>query len=367
MLQCLKLGILAQTWSAFWYPQHWKWSQEGHSGWAGQHHNPHELHHKLQQSQPAISKASKPWATDQRHFEKHFAWPPATNHPDEQTRASEDQLLFRWRFPACSLRSLSFIRRPPRKPFLLLAKSAWWTLGSNGVESDSVIPAASPRDLELDFPSSLSADRESRTSTKLSPATRLPKLLSPPKWVQHNGKAYISNNQNERKKRTFVKAADDDSRVQNNFFPSQLRPCSIEHDPWSPNVGKYQNGTSYTRVSARHNWDARAPLWVSFSKGFWAKNVLSPSGFSYLLWKLRTIFATFDGVRVPTLFLTLSLLHWKSPTWTATIVVNYLFNKKLTRKLFPPRVVSWNVMSKKRTLQTNIKKENEKKRKKKTT
>ena len=32
------------------------------------------------------------------------------------------------------------------------------------------------------------------------------------------------------------------------------------------NVGKYQNGTSYTRVSARHYWDARAPLWVSFSK-----------------------------------------------------------------------------------------------------
>ena len=50
---------------------------------------------------------------------------------------------------------------------------------------------------------------------------------------------------------------------------------------WSiTNVGKYQNGTSYTRVSARHNWDARAPLWVSFSKGLWAKNVLSPSGFS---------------------------------------------------------------------------------------
>ena len=37
-----------------------------------------------------------------------------------------------------------------------------------------------------------------------------------------------------------------------------------------------------TLVSARHNWDARAPLWVSFSKGFWswAKNVLSPSGSS---------------------------------------------------------------------------------------
>ena len=48
----------------------------------------------------------------------------------------------------------------------------------------------------------------------------------------------------------------------------------------SENVGKYQNGTSYTRVRARHNSDARAPLWVSFSKGFWAKNVLSPSGFS---------------------------------------------------------------------------------------
>ena len=41
-------------------------------------------------------------------------------------------------------------------------------------------------------------------------------------------------------------------------------------DKWTsclPNVGKYQNGPSYTRVSARHNWDARAPLWVSFAKG----------------------------------------------------------------------------------------------------
>ena len=45
---------------------------------------------------------------------------------------------------------------------------------------------------------------------------------------------------------------------------------------WEWNVGKYQNGTSYTRVSARHKWDARALLWVSVSKGFWAKNVLSP-------------------------------------------------------------------------------------------
>ena len=32
----------------------------------------------------------------------------------------------------------------------------------------------------------------------------------------------------------------------------------VGSSPW--NVGKYQNGTSYTRVSARHNWDARAPL-----------------------------------------------------------------------------------------------------------
>ena len=40
-------------------------------------------------------------------------------------------------------------------------------------------------------------------------------------------------------------------------FPANMR-----------NVGKYQNGTSYTRVSARHNSDARAPLWVNFSKGF---------------------------------------------------------------------------------------------------
>ena len=119
------------------------------------------------------------------------------------------------------------------QPFLLKAKSAWWTLGSNGVESDSVIPAASPRDLELDFPSSLSADRESKTSTTLA-CDSASKIVIASQMVQHNGKAYISNNQNDRKKRTFVKAADDDSRVRNNFFPSQLLPCSIEHDPWSP-------------------------------------------------------------------------------------------------------------------------------------
>ena len=56
------------------------------------------------------------------------------------------------------------------------------------------------------------------------------------------------------------------------------------------NVGKYQNWTSYTRVSARHNWDARAPLWVSFSKGFWAAK---SKRLFYLLLKLRTIFCNF--------------------------------------------------------------------------
>ena len=87
----------------------------------------------------------------------------------------------------------------------------------------------------------------------------------------------------------------------------------------------------------------------------------------YLLWKLRTIFGTFDGVRLTTLFLTLSLLYWKSPTETATIVANYLFNKKFNRKLFPAVLSAGMWWVKKRTLQTDIKKKNEKKSKKKTT
>ena len=63
------------------------------------------------------------------------------------------------------------------------------------------------------------------------------------------------------------------------------------------NVGKYQNGTSYTRVSARHNWDARAPLWVNVSKGFRAKNVLSPSSLPAHCrsWE-HVVFATFDRI-----------------------------------------------------------------------
>ena len=48
---------------------------------------------------------------------------------------------------------------------------------------------------------------------------------------------------------------------------AKLRP-GFESGGIAVNVGKYQNGTSYTRVSARHNSDARAPLCVSFSKGF---------------------------------------------------------------------------------------------------
>ena len=45
---------------------------------------------------------------------------------------------------------------------------------------------------------------------QLSPATRLPKSLSPLKLEQHNGKGYISNDQNKRKKRMFVKTTDDE-------------------------------------------------------------------------------------------------------------------------------------------------------------
>ena len=81
------------------------------------------------------------------------------------------------------------------------------------------------------------------------------------------------------------------------------------------NVGKYQNGTSYTRVSARHNSDARASLWVSFSKGFWAKKCSKSKRLFYLLWRFRTIFWTFDGVRLSTLFLSPYLHFTENPLY----------------------------------------------------
>ena len=56
-------------------------------------------------------------------------------------------------------------------------------------------------------------------------------------------------------------------------------------------------------MSARHNRDARALLWVSFSKRFREKNVLNPSGFSSNCrsWE-HVVFASIDRVRLPTLF-----------------------------------------------------------------
>ena len=68
----------------------------------------------------------------------------------------------------------SICQRCPRTPIylyyslILWTKSASWTLGSSSVERDSVVAAASLRDLELDFPCSPSADRESRTSKILA-------------------------------------------------------------------------------------------------------------------------------------------------------------------------------------------------------
>ena len=95
-------------------------------------------------------------------------------------------------------------------------------------------------------------------------------------------------------------------------WPTKRAIKKVHHAKNSPrkrNVGKYQNGTSYTRVSARHNWDARAPLWVNVSKGFRAKNVLSPSSLPAHCrsWE-HVVFATFDRIRLPTLFLTLFTL-----------------------------------------------------------
>ena len=78
------------------------------------------------------------------------------------------------------------------------------------MESESVIPAASPRDLELDFPTSLWAHRESRTSTTLAcdSASKIV-IASQIRAAQREG-IIISNDQNMRKKRMFVKTTDDE-------------------------------------------------------------------------------------------------------------------------------------------------------------
>ena len=131
----------------------------------------------------------------------------------------------------------------------------------------------------------------------------------------------------------------------------------------SENVGKYQNGTSYTRVSARHKWDARAPLWVSFSKGFSAKNVLSPSGSSTLCGSWEQYFATFDGVHLPTfsepyLYFTENPLPKPQPS--SLIIYS---TKSSIESCSPPRVVSWNVTSKKNAPNEHQERERKKKEK----
>ena len=51
----------------------------------------------------------------------------------------------------------------------------------------------------------------------------------------------------------------DNATWKSSIFQNALSPYQRVWPSFS-NVGKYQNGTSYTRVSARHNLDARAPL-----------------------------------------------------------------------------------------------------------
>ena len=140
-----------------------------------------------------------------------------------------------------------------------------------------------------------------------------------------------------------------------------VQPCRTGT---TTNVGKYQNGTSYTRVSARHNWEARAPLWVNVSKGFRAKNVLSPSSLPAHCrsWE-HVVFTTFDRIRLPTLFLTqFTLLKFPLP------------NRNHRRKLYSTRnsiescssLLSAGVraISKKKELSKRTQRKNKKKKRK---
>ena len=147
--------------------------------------------------------------------------------------------------------------------------------------------------------------------------------------------------------------------------PAPGAACALRMLLSTWNVGKYQNGTSYTRVSARHNWDALAPLWVNLSKGFRAKNVQSPSSLPAHCrsWE-HVVFATFDRIRLPTLFLTLfTLLKFPLP------------NRNHRRKLYSTRnstkscssLLSARVRAiskkKKRFFEADTKKEQKKKKK----
>ena len=165
----------------------------------------------------------------------------------------------------------------------------------------------------------------------------------------------------QRETRTNVEYRSRAARLENDEMTKRV----FLHPPRSLNVGKYQNGTSYTRVSARHNWDARAPLWVNVSKGFRAKNFLSPSSLPAHCrsWE-HVVFATFDRIRLPTPFLT-QLLYWNSPSQTDTIVVNFI-QQEIQSKVVPRSCQLECVGSvKKKELSKRTQRKNKKKKKKK--
>ena len=135
-------------------------------------------------------------------------------------------------------------------------------------------------------------------------------------------------------------------------------------------LGKYQNGTSYTRVSAHHihdNWDAHAPLWVSFSKGLWAKNVLSPSKAAFLpSVEVENNICNFRWRPSPYPYPNPVFTSLKIPYLNRNHRRQLFIQQKVQSKVFPRRVLSagmWWV--KKRTLKTNIKEMNEKTKRKK--
>ena len=99
------------------------------------------------------------------------------------------------------------------------------------MESGSVIPVASPRDLELDFPSSHCIHRESRTSTTLACDSASKIVIASQMSIAQREGIYFQWSEKEKEENVCQNYW---RRVRNNVFPSQHRTWSIKQDPWSP-------------------------------------------------------------------------------------------------------------------------------------
>ena len=123
----------------------------------------------------------------------------------------------------------------------------------------------------------------------------------------------------------------------------------------------------YTRVSARHNWDASAPLWVQFLERTLSEKCSKSKRLFYLLLKLRTIICNFRWRPSPYPFPNPICTSLKTPYLNRTHRRYLFIQQKVQSKVVcsPPRVVSWNVMSKKKRLSKRTSRKRTKKKKKK--